>query len=47
MKNKQIQSYVSEELYSQLKQVAKSQGLLVATLIRQLIINYLKSIKND
>ena len=47
MKNKQIQSSVSEELYSQLKQVAKSRGLLVATLIRQLIINYLKSIKND
>ena len=47
MKNKQIQSYVSEEVYLLLKQVAKSQGLLPATLIRQLIINHLKTIKND
>lgn len=47
MKNKQIQSYVSVDVYAQLKQVAEEQGLLVATLIRQLILNYLKQQKND
>lgn len=46
MKNKQIQSYVSVDVYTQLKQVAEEQGLLVATLIRQLILNYLKQQKS-
>jgi len=46
MKNKQIQSYVSFDVYTQLKQVAEEQGLLVATLIRQLILNYLKQQKS-
>ena len=44
---KQIQSYLSEEDYSKLKEVANKQGLCFATLVRQIIINYLKTIKND
>jgi predicted DNA binding CopG/RHH family protein len=45
--SKQIQSYISEEDYNELKKIAKSQGLLFATLIRQIIVNYLKTVKND
>ncbi len=39
---RQIQSYISEEDYSKLKLIAEKEGLLFATLIRQIIINYLK-----
>lgn len=42
---KQIQSYISEEDYSKLKYEADKQGLLFATLVRQIIINYLKQIE--
>lgn len=42
---KQIQSYISQEDYIKLKEIASNQGLLFATLIRQIIINYLKTIK--
>lgn len=42
---RQIQSYISEEDYSKLKLIAEKEGLLFATLIRQIIINYLKSKK--
>lgn len=42
MKKKQIQGYLSEEDYSKLKDIAESQGLLFATLLRQIIKNYLK-----
>lgn len=44
MKKKQIQSYLSEEDYLKLKEIADSKGLLFATLVRQIIINYLKTI---
>ena len=44
---RQIQSYISEEDYSNLKLIAEKEGLLFATLIRQIIINYLKSKNND
>jgi predicted DNA binding CopG/RHH family protein len=44
---KQIQSYLSEEDYNKLKIIADKQGLLFATLVRQIILNYLKTIKND
>jgi predicted DNA binding CopG/RHH family protein len=42
---KQIQSYISEEDYSKLKLIAEKDGLLFATLIRQIIVNYLKTKK--
>lgn len=44
MNKKQIQSYLSEEDYLKLKKNADKQGLLFATLVRQIIINYLKTI---
>lgn len=44
---RQIQSYISEEDYSKLKLIAEKEGLLFATLIRQIIINYLKTKNND
>ena len=44
---RQIQSYISEEDYSKLKLIAEKEGLLFATLIRQILINYLKTKKND
>lgn len=44
MNKKQIQSYLSEEDYLKLKENADKQGLLFATLVRQIIINYLKTI---
>lgn len=44
---RQIQSYISEEDYNQLKKIADDNGLLFATLVRQIIINYLKLLKND
>ena len=40
---RQIQSYISEEDYSKLKLIAEKEGLLFATLIRQIILNYLKT----
>lgn len=40
---RQIQSYISEEDYSKLKLIAEKEDLLFATLIRQIIINYLKT----
>jgi predicted DNA binding CopG/RHH family protein len=43
MKKRQIQGYVSEEVYSQLKQIADDKGLLFATLLRQIILDYLKT----
>lgn len=43
---KQIQSYISQEDYNELKNIADEQGLLFATLIRQIIINYLKTTNN-
>ena len=43
---KQIQSYISQEDYNKLKSIADEQGLLFATLIRQIILNYLKT-KNE
>jgi hypothetical protein len=43
---KQIQSYLSQEDYDTLKSIADKQGLLFATLVRQIIINYLKTVKN-
>ena len=43
MKNKQIQGYISEADYAKLKEIADSQGLLFATLLRQIIKNYLKT----
>lgn len=43
---KQIQSYISQEDYNKLKSIADEQGLLFATLIRQIILNYLKTSKN-
>ena len=42
---RQIQSYISEEDYSKLKLIAEKEGLLFATLVRQIIINYLKTKK--
>lgn len=42
MKSKQIQGYISIEDYDSLKLIADSQGLLFATLLRQIIKNYLK-----
>ena len=42
---RQIQSYISEEDYSKLKLIAEKEGLLFATLIRQIILNYLKTKK--
>ena len=47
MKKKQIQSYISEEQYEALKSIAENQGLLFATLVRQILINYLKTNSND
>jgi predicted DNA binding CopG/RHH family protein len=47
MKRKQIQSYLSTEDYNQLKEIANKQGLLFATLVRQIIINYLKTSNNE
>ncbi len=47
MKRKQIQSYISENDYNILKELAESKGLLFATLIRQILINFLKDNKND
>ena len=44
---KQIQSYLSEEDLNKLKTISKKQGLLVATLIRQIIIKYLDSMRNE
>jgi predicted DNA-binding protein len=44
---KQIQSYISEENYDKLKSIAEEQGLLFATLVRQIILNYLKTINNE
>ena len=44
---KQIQSYISQEDYNKLKNIADEQGLLFATLIRQIILNYLRAINND
>lgn len=44
---KQIQSYISQEDYNKLKNIADEQGLLFATLVRQIILNYLKTSKND
>ena len=44
---RQIQSYISEEDYSKLKLIAEKEGLLFATLVRQIIINYLKTKNND
>jgi predicted DNA binding CopG/RHH family protein len=44
---KQIQSYLSEEDYNKLKSIADQQGLLFATLVRQIILNYLKTIKSE
>ncbi len=44
---KQIQSYLSEEDYNKLKIIADKQGLLFATLVRQIILNYLKTVKNE
>ncbi len=44
---RQIQSYISEEDYSKLKLIAEKEGLLFATLIRQIIINFLKTKNND
>lgn len=46
MKNKQIQSYISEQDYNELKKISQENGLLFATLIRQILINYLKDKKN-
>lgn len=46
MKNKQIQSYISEQDYNDLKKISQENGLLFATLIRQILINYLKDKKN-
>jgi len=43
MKNKQIQGYISIEDYNSLKLIADSQGLLFATLLRQIIKQYLKT----
>lgn len=40
---KQIQSYISQEDYNKLKNIADNQGLLFATLVRQIILNYLKT----
>lgn len=42
---RQIQSYISEEDYSKLKLIAEKEGLLFATLVRQIILNYLKTKK--
>ena len=42
MKSKQIQGYISEADYSKLKEIAGNQGLLFATLLRQIIKNYLR-----
>lgn len=47
MKRKQIQSYISEEQYEALKLIAENQGLLFATLVRQILINYLKTKENE
>lgn len=47
MKRKQIQSYISEEQYEALKSIAENQGLLFATLVRQILINYLKTKENE
>ena len=44
---RQIQSYISEEDYSKLKLIAEKEGLLFATLIRQIVLNYLKTTAND
>lgn len=46
MKKKQIQSYILESDYSKLKKLADSQGLLFATLVRQILINHLKVISD-
>jgi hypothetical protein len=43
---RQIQSYISQEDYNKLKLISEKEGLLFATLIRQIIINYLNGKKN-
>jgi len=43
MKEKQIQSYLTETDHNRLKTVADKRGLSVASLIRELILNYLKN----
>lgn len=44
---RQIQSYISEEDYSKLKLIAKKEGLLFATLVRKIILEFLKTKTND
>ena len=43
---KQVQSYLSVEDYIKLKEVADSKGILFATLVRIILLNYLKQIKD-
>ena len=40
---RQIQSYISEEDYDELKVIAVENGVLFATLVRQIIKRYLKT----
>ena len=42
---RQIQSYISDEDYSKLKLIEEKEGILFATLVRQIIISYLKTKK--
>jgi hypothetical protein len=44
---RQIQSYISEEDYSKLKLIAEKEGLLFATLVRKIILEFLKTKTND
>lgn len=44
---KQIQSYIFQEDYNKLKNIVDEQGLLFATLVRQIIFNYLKTVKSE
>jgi len=42
---KQIQSYLSMEDYKKMKEIANKEGILFATLVRQIILKFLETKK--